>query len=315
MLERLLGDGDSSRLELDLVREHEVATETSADMQWGIDPELFTIYAQARPGRRAARLEDARSTPCCATSAETPVPADELAKAKRQLAADSCRGLKTVSGKANQHRLLRGRRGSCACINCCSFRSTLPVNNLKEFVALMKKDGPKMNYASPGIGDPGHINFEWFKLAAGFDMVHVPYKGTAPALQGMLAGEAHAFLSSVLTTEQYVKTGKMKPIVISGKVRSSIYPNLETIHEQGYPQVAFGFWLALVTTAGTPPAIVRKISDDTRKVMTSPAFREKYIQPYEFEALSDTPEEFADFLKADIVEAEKKVKASGAKLD
>ena len=99
--ERLLGDGASSRLELDLVREHEVATEASADNGWTIDPELFTIYAQAAPGKTLAAVEE-RIDAVVRTLAETPVPADELAKAKTRLRADLVRSLKTVSGKANR---------------------------------------------------------------------------------------------------------------------------------------------------------------------------------------------------------------------
>jgi len=101
VLERLLGDGDSSRLELDLVREHEVATETSVDNAWTIDPELFTVYAQAAPGKTPAAVE-ARIDAVLSALAETPVPADELAKAKTRLRADLVRSLKTVSGKANR---------------------------------------------------------------------------------------------------------------------------------------------------------------------------------------------------------------------
>jgi predicted Zn-dependent peptidase len=101
VLERLLGDGDSSRLELDLVREHEVATETSVDNSWTIDPELFTIYAQAAPGKTPEALE-ARIEAVLRDLAEKPVPADELAKAKTRLRADLVRSLKTVSGKANR---------------------------------------------------------------------------------------------------------------------------------------------------------------------------------------------------------------------
>ncbi len=193
--------------------------------------------------------------------------------------------------------------------------SSLPANNLKEFVALMKKDGAKMNYGSPGVGDPSHVGMEWFKVQAGFDMVHVPYKGMAPALQGMLAGEIQSVIVSVLTAEQHIKTGKVKPIAISGNVRSKTFPDVQTIPEQGYPNVSFSFWLALVAPAGTPPDIVKKIAADTHKVLYDPAFRAKYIDPFGYELLGDTPEEFAAFLKTDLIESEKKVKASGAKLD
>jgi tripartite-type tricarboxylate transporter receptor subunit TctC len=193
--------------------------------------------------------------------------------------------------------------------------ASLPANNVKEFIALMKKDGSKYNYASPGVGDGGHINFEWFKTVAGFEMTHIPYKGTPPAMQGLLAGDAHAFLGSALSMDQYIKTGKIKPIVVSGSVRTSKYPDVGTLDEAGLSNVSFGFWLALAAPAGTPPAVVKKIADDTRKVMSDPAFRAKYVEPFGFNTVNDSPDEFAAFLKTAFTEAEKKVKASGAKLD
>ena len=193
--------------------------------------------------------------------------------------------------------------------------ASLPVNNLKEFVALMKKDGAKMNYGSPGIGDPSHIGMEWFRSVAGFDMVHVPYKGMGPALQGMLSGELQGLITSVISSEQHIKSGKIKPIVISGNKRSDSLPNVPTLTEEGYPGITLGFYLALVVPASTPDDIVKKISDDTRKVLNDPAFRAKYITPYGYEVIADTPAEFAAFYKEDLVAAEKRVKISGAKLD
>ena len=193
--------------------------------------------------------------------------------------------------------------------------STMQVNNLKEFVALMKKDGAKMNYGSPGVGDPSHIGMEWFRSVAGFDMQHVPYKGMGPALQGMLSGEIQALITSVISSEQHIKAGKVKPIVISGSKRSDSLPNVPTLTEEGYAGITLGFWLALVVPASTPDDIVKKISDDTRKVLNDPAFRAKYITPYGYEVIADTPAEFAAFYKEDLVAAEKRVKISGAKLD
>jgi tripartite-type tricarboxylate transporter receptor subunit TctC len=192
--------------------------------------------------------------------------------------------------------------------------TTVPVNNLKEFIALAKKDGAKMNYGSPGIGDPSHIGMEWFRSVAGFEMVHIPYKGMGPALAAMLSGDLQALITSVISSEQHIKSGKIKPIVISGK-KSDRFPELQTLAEAGFPEITFGFYLALVAPANTPPDIVKKIADDTRKVMTAPAWRGKYIDPFGYELIVDTPEQFAAFYKEDLIGAEKRVKLSGAKLD
>jgi tripartite-type tricarboxylate transporter receptor subunit TctC len=193
--------------------------------------------------------------------------------------------------------------------------TNFPVNSVKEFVDLMKKDGAKMNYGSPGVGDGGHIQMEWFKTVAGFQMEHIPHKGMGPVLQSMLAGDLQAVLISTLTVEQYIKSGKMKPIVISGKQRSKHYPDVQTLTEAGYPNVAFGYYLALVVPSGTPVDIINKIATDTKKVLNSQAFLAKYVEPFGYEIIGDTPAEFATFYKNDLIEVEKQVKASGAKAD
>jgi tripartite-type tricarboxylate transporter receptor subunit TctC len=193
--------------------------------------------------------------------------------------------------------------------------TSLPANNAKEFVDLMKKDGAKMNFGSPGVGDPMHVGMAWFKNAAKFDLQHVPYKGSAAALTGMLSGETHAMLTSSLSAEQHIKAGKVKVIVVSGKRRSPAFPNIQTLAEAGYPDVVFGYYLALLAPKGTPAPILQKIAADTGKVMGDPAFRAKYIDPFDFELVNDTPDEFAAFLKDDIVKAEQKIAISGAKID
>ena len=192
--------------------------------------------------------------------------------------------------------------------------TSLPANNAKEFVALIKKDGEKMNYGSPGIGDPMHVGMEWFKSVAGFPLQHVPYKGAAAAQMGILSGETHAQLTTALSADQHIKAGKLKVIVMSGARRSPAFPNVETLSEAGYP-IRFGYYLALLAPKGTPVAILNKLAADFKTVMNEPGYRAKYIDPYDFELINDTPTEFNAFLKTDIVAAEKKIKDSGARLD
>jgi tripartite-type tricarboxylate transporter receptor subunit TctC len=193
--------------------------------------------------------------------------------------------------------------------------ASLPANNAKEFIALMKKQGEKMNYGSPGIGDPMHLGMESFKSAAGFPLLHVPYKGAAAAQVGLLSGETHAQITTALSADPHIKAGKMKLIVISGTRRSPAFPEVETLAEAGFPNTKFGYYLALMAPKGTPAPILRKIAADVKTVMNEPAFRSKYVDPYDFDLINDTPEEFTEFLKRDIVAAEKTVKESGARLD
>jgi tripartite-type tricarboxylate transporter receptor subunit TctC len=160
-----------------------------------------------------------------------------------------------------------------------------------------------------------HIGMEWFKTVAGFPLEHIPYKGAAAAQVGLLAGDTHAQVTTGLTADPHIKAGKLKVIATSGPTRQPAYPDVPTLAESGYPTVTLGYYLALLAPAGTPMNIVRKISTDFHKVMREPAFRGKYIDPYGIELIADTPEEFAEFLKRDMVAAESKVKASGARLD
>lgn len=189
---------------------------------------------------------------------------------------------------------------------------SLGVRTLKDFVSLMKKDGAKYNYGSPGVGDGSHIGMEWFKNLAGFKMTHIPYTGMGPSVQGMLSGDHQALIVSVVTAQQHIESGAMIPIAVSGKVRSPMLPNVPTFAEQGFPTIFLGFSAGLMAPAGTPLAIRKKIADDARKVFEDPEFRKKFVDGFGYEVVSSSPEEFADFLKAAREEAKKKVELAGA---
>ena len=157
---------------------------------------------------------------------------------------------------------------------------------------------------------------ESFRTAAGgFPIKHVPYRGMAPALQGVLSGDVHAVVTSSLVAAPFIETGKMKALAISGKTRSAKMPDVPTLTEAGYPGVTLGYYLGLVAPAGTPPDIAEKIASDVKKVLDSPEFRARFIDPFEYQVIGDTPSEFAAFMKEDLPKAEKRVKDSGAKLD
>ncbi len=189
--------------------------------------------------------------------------------------------------------------------------SSLPVNTAKEFVEYMKIHGAKMNYSSPGFGDNSHINMEWFKKVAGFEMLHIPYVGAAPALQALLTGDAQAMICSIITANQHIQTGKLKPLAISGSVHSSLYPQMQTFAEAGYPTVSSSFLLGLVAPAGTPGPIITKIAADTKKVLFDPAFRAKYTDPFEYQMGGEGPEEFAAYIKKKQAMWQERIKAAG----
>lgn len=194
-------------------------------------------------------------------------------------------------------------------------RGDLPVNNLQEFVALMKKDSAKRNFGSAGLGNTTHLGFEALMRDAGFKITHIPYKGIAPAVSDMLAGQIDAMFAGVTAATPHLKSGKMKVLAISGPKRPRVLPEVPTFTEAGYPNVEARFYLSLVAPRDTPAAIIQKVAAETRQVMTEKPFLDKYVDFNGFEAVGTTPEEFAQFLVRDREQAGQRVRAAGVRLE
>jgi tripartite-type tricarboxylate transporter receptor subunit TctC len=194
-------------------------------------------------------------------------------------------------------------------------KGDLPVSSLKEFVALMKKEGKAHNYGSAGAGGTTHLAMEGFKRDAGFEMTHVAYKGIAPAVSDMLAGAIDAMFAGMTAATPHLKSGKMKVLVISGPKRASALPDVPTFTEAGYPTTEASFYLGLSAPAGTPAPVVAKIAADVAKAVNDPAFQERFTKPFGFEAVGDTPEQFAAFLARDREANERRIRAVGVKLE
>jgi tripartite-type tricarboxylate transporter receptor subunit TctC len=194
-------------------------------------------------------------------------------------------------------------------------KGDLPANNLGEFVALMKKDGKKYNYASTGDGSTIHIGWEAFKRSAQYDMTHVPYKGIAPVMQDMLSGSVDATMAVVIAAMPYIKTQKVKVLAIAGTKRTPILPEVPTTAEAGYPDVIVGLYLGLMAPKGTPAAVMARIQEGVKQALADKAFRDRFIEPYAYETIGDTPEQFARFLKDDRAASEKKIRAIGVKIE
>lgn len=192
---------------------------------------------------------------------------------------------------------------------------SLPVNNLKEFVALMKANPEKYNYGSAGAGGPTHIPFDAFARQEGFEMTHVAYKGIAPAVQDLLGGQVQAMIAGSSAATPYLASGKMKVLAISGPKRAKALPNVPTLAEAGYPKTDMYFYLGLTVPKGVPKAIIEEIASANRKVLSDKVFVEKTIEVFGMEPMGETPEQFAEFLKRDRAAAEIKIRAAGVKLD
>lgn len=190
--------------------------------------------------------------------------------------------------------------------------ANLPVNSVKEFAEHMKKNGDKLNYGSPGVGDASHIGMEWIKAeTGGFPLTHLPYAGMGPAVQGLISGDHQALIVSIGSIQQHVESGKVKLLAVSGPKRAPSMPNLPTFVEAGYPNVTLGFFLGLVGPAGMPADVTRKIADTAKEVLAAPDFQTRFVNQLGYEVVAGTPAQFADFLKKDRVIAKRKVDLAG----
>jgi len=190
-----------------------------------------------------------------------------------------------------------------------------PARNLREFVEYAKSNPGKLNYYSISSGSPPHLNMEMFKRTAGIDLVHVPFKGGAPALVAMMAGQVQAAIIAIPSPLPQVRAGKIRALAISGSQRSPILPDVPTFDESGFPGFRANDWEGIMAPAGTPRDIVSALNAEINKVLGNPEFREKRITSQGLDAAPMTGDQFAEFLRANRVETGNKVRISGAKLD
>lgn len=192
---------------------------------------------------------------------------------------------------------------------------SLPVNTLKDFVALIKANPNKYNYGSAGAGGPTHVQVDAFLRQEDLQMTHVAYKGIAPAAQDVLSGQVQAMVAGSSAATPHIPSGKMKVLAINGPKRAKALPNVPTFAEAGFPNTEMYFYLGLTAPKGVPKAIVDQIAADTRKVLADQSFVEKTLDVFGFDPISETPEQFAEFLKRDRAMAEKKIRAANVSLD
>jgi len=188
------------------------------------------------------------------------------------------------------------------------------ATNLKEFVALGKAEPGKMNFGSAGSGTATHLSMEMLKEAAGINLVHVPYKGNAPAELAVLAGDVQAVFGSMPALLQQAKAGKLRPLAVGTGVRSPALPEVPTVAESGYPGFESALWLGVFAPAGTPKAVLDRLEKDVRAIVAMPDFREGLARNGA-DPLSNTPAEFAKLLGDEIVRYAKTVKAANLKLE
>jgi tripartite-type tricarboxylate transporter receptor subunit TctC len=171
----------------------------------------------------------------------------------------------------------------------------VPAKNLREFVALAKKQPGKLYYGSAGNGSAGHLAIEYLKLVAGIDIVHVPYKGTGPNLIDLLAARTQATSAGTPPLMPHVKAGKLRVIAVGSPKRLPTLPEVATVAEQGYPGFETTQWYGLNAPAKTPAAIIKRLADEAIKAAKHPSVAERFAVD-DAEGIGSTPQEYADFI-------------------
>jgi tripartite-type tricarboxylate transporter receptor subunit TctC len=190
----------------------------------------------------------------------------------------------------------------------------LPVNSITELVTYAKARPGQLNFGSTGVGSGLHLMGEMFKMVAGVDIVHVPYKGVAQALPEIFAGRLHLAFNTIPAFLPHVKAGRLKAFLITAPGRSPLLPAVPTYMEAGMPGLDASAWHAVVAPAGTPKEIVRKLQQTFAKTLALPEVRAR-LADNGAEGVGSTPEEFAKFLRAESEKWARVIKAGGVKAE
>jgi len=172
---------------------------------------------------------------------------------------------------------------------------SVPVRDLREFVALARKEPGKLNYGSAGNGSAGHLAIEYLKLVSGMDIQHVPYKGTGPNLIDLVAGRTQFSAAGTPPFMPHVKSGRLRVVAVGTTQRLPILPEVGTVAEQGFPGFETSQWYGLIAPAKTPDAIVNRLAAESAKAARSAAV-EKQMEPDSAQPIGSTPKEFAGYI-------------------
>ncbi len=204
---------------------------------------------------------------------------------------------------------LIGTQGSVLVVN-----PKVPAYSMAELIALAKANPGKLNFASSGYGAAAHLAGELFKAEAHIDIVHVPYKGAAPALQDVIAGQDQMMFATIASAIGHIRSGLVRALAVTTLKRAAILPDVPTIDELGLRGFDATTWHGLVAPAGTPNEIIATLHRATIETLNDPGVRQS-LNALGVDVAGDTPEEFAAYIKAEIPKWAAVIKASGARLE
>ena len=194
--------------------------------------------------------------------------------------------------------------------NALVVHPSVPARSVAELVALARKQPGKLSYGSSGNGSPNHLGMELFKLDAKIDLVHVPYKGAAPALLDVIAGQVQLIITSPISAAPHIATGKVRALATSGSKRNPLLPDLPTVAEAGLPGYEITGWVGVLVPAGTGRETIAVLQADIARALTLPDLKEKFAH-LGAEAGSSTPEQFAEFIQSEIAKWGRVIRDAG----
>ena len=191
---------------------------------------------------------------------------------------------------------------------------SVPAASVREFIAHAKANPGKLSFGSGSIGSAGHLAGELFKTLAGVDMVHVPYKGAAPAMQDLVGGQIQLMFDNLASSLGQVKGGTVRALAVTTSARSGFAPELPTIAESGLPGFDISTWFGVFAPAGTPREALTRLHAEFTKALAAPDVRAR-MTALGAEPVGNTPEQFAAYIRAEAEKYARVIKASGAKVD
>ncbi len=198
--------------------------------------------------------------------------------------------------------------------NVVAVHPGLPVNSIKELVALAKQKPGELQYASAGVGSFQHLGGELFKLEAGVDMLHVPFKGGGPAMIDVIGGHTKLLFSSLVQTTPHIRSGKLKALGVGGSKRNAVLPDVPTVAEAGVPSYEAVNWWGLVAPAGTPAPIIERLHKAVQEVQNSAEVQKQFASEGG-EIVRMSPAEFGTFMVKEMTKWERVVKQGGIKAE